>query len=202
MWPFLVEQAKRRAAAALAQRGRRGPEQHGWRVTGNVDDALARGDIYAHCGDRGENLWPVPLADKHFLQAVENMAGLVTGQHQRSPSHPQAYSECRLVMATFQPLLSPPITLNSGARTPSMKSSQNSAAPDICLIGRYCTPGSLNGRSTYDSPACLGASGSLRQSANIMVARAAPDVQTLVPVMTTSSSLTSARVCTPARSEP
>ena len=41
-----------------------------------------------------------------------------------------------VVIATRQPLLSPPMTLNSGARTASMKSSQNSAAPDICLIGR------------------------------------------------------------------
>ena len=51
-------------------------------------------------------------------------------------------------MATRQPLFSPPITLNSGARTPSRKSSQNSAAPDICLIGRYWTSGPVNGNST------------------------------------------------------
>src|SRR5258705_9971395 len=113
---------------------------------------------------------------------------------------PRSYPS--VVMATFQPLLSPPMTLNSGTRTPSMKSSQNSAAPDICLIGRYWTPGCLNGNKTYDRPACLGAAGSLRHSANIMVARCAPEVHTLLPVITTSSPCTSALVCTPARSEP
>src|SRR5216683_1972950 len=97
MWPFLVEQAKRRAAAAIAQRGRRRPEQHGRRVTGNMYDAVATGDIYAHCGHGGEDLRPVPLADEHFLEAIENMAGLMTGQNQCSPSHAQAYPECRFV---------------------------------------------------------------------------------------------------------
>ena len=40
------------------------------------------------------------------------------------------------------------MTLNSGARTPSMKSSANSAAPEICLIGRKVTAGSVKSIST------------------------------------------------------
>ena len=40
-------------------------------------------------------------------------------------------SKPSVVMAGAHPLLRPPITLNSGARAPSRKSSQNPAAPDI-----------------------------------------------------------------------
>ena len=101
-----------------------------------------------------------------------------------------------MVIATRQPLFSPPITLNSGARTPSRKSSQNSDAPDICRIGRYSTPGPVNGISTYESPACFSAATSVRHSRNIMVARDAPEVQTFCPVMTISSPSMTPRVST------
>ncbi len=59
---------------------------------------------------------------------------------------PRSYPS--VVIATRQPRPSPPITLKIGARTPSMKSSQNSAAPDICLIGRYVMPAPGKGIST------------------------------------------------------
>ena len=52
-------------------------------------------------------------------------------------------SKPRVVIAGAQPLLSPPMTLNSGARGSSKKSSQKPDAPDICLRGWTRTPFSV-----------------------------------------------------------
>src|SRR4051812_18541044 len=51
-------------------------------------------------------------------------------------------------------------------------------------------------------PLCFGASGSVRQRQNIMLASWAPEVHTFWPVMTTSSPSITPRVFRPARSEP
>ena len=46
----------------------------------------------------------------------------------------------KVVMATRHPLLSPPMTLNNGARAWSMNVSANPLPPVICLIGRNSIP--------------------------------------------------------------
>ena len=50
-----------------------------------------------------------------------------------------------VVMATFQPLFTPPMTLFVGQRTLLKKTSLNSAEPSICSIGRTSTPGCFIG---------------------------------------------------------
>ena len=52
-----------------------------------------------------------------------------------------------VVMATFHPLFTPPITLSFGQRTLVKKTSLNSAEPSICSIGRTSTPGCFIGTS-------------------------------------------------------
>ena len=69
-----------------------------------------------------------------------------------------------VVMATFQPLFTPPMTLSVGQRTSAKKTSLNSAEPSICSMGRTSTPGCFIGTSRYEMPPCLGASGSVRAS--------------------------------------
>ena len=51
-------------------------------------------------------------------------------------------------------------------------------------------------------PWCLGASGSVRQRQNIMLAICAPEVHTFWPVITISSPSTTPRVVSEARSDP
>ena len=71
-------------------------------------------------------------------------------------------SKPSVVMATFHPLLTPPMTLSLGQRTLVKKTSLNSAEPSICSMGRTSTPGCFIGTSRYEMPACFGASGSVR----------------------------------------
>ena len=54
-------------------------------------------------------------------------------------STPLSYSFCRHVIATGQPLPSPPTMLSFGIRASSMNSSLNSASPVIWRSGRTCT---------------------------------------------------------------
>ena len=56
--------------------------------------------------------------------------------------------------------------------------------------------------STKLMPSCLGASGSVRTSANIQSATCAPDVQIFWPLMTKWSPLSTARVRKLAKSDP
>ena len=107
-----------------------------------------------------------------------------------------------VVIATRHPLLRPPMTLNSGARQPSMYSWLKPEPPVAWRSGRMVMPLSFIGASTNDSPRCLGASGSVRHRMKIQLARWAPEVQTFWPVMTISSPSTVPRVSTPARSDP
>ena len=50
-------------------------------------------------------------------------------------------SKPRVVIATFQPLLTPPTTLAAGQRASVKKTSLNSADPSTWVIGRTSTPG-------------------------------------------------------------
>ena len=73
-------------------------------------------------------------------------------------------SKPSVVMATFQPLFTPPTTFSLGQRASVKNTSANSAAPSIWLIGRTSMPGWSIGHSRYEMPLCLDASGSVRQS--------------------------------------
>ena len=53
-------------------------------------------------------------------------------------------SKPSVVIATFQPLLTPPTTFSAGQRTSVKKTSLNSAEPSGCTIGRTSTPGLLH----------------------------------------------------------
>jgi hypothetical protein len=66
-------------------------------------------------------------------------------------------------MATFHPLLTPPTTLSLGHLASVKNTSQNSAEPSTCSMGRTSTPGCFMGHSRYEMPLCLDASGSVRQ---------------------------------------
>lgn len=73
--------------------------------------------------------------------------------------HSFSYSRCwtaataprslpSVVIADRQPLFSPPMTLNSGARAPSMYSWQKASSPDIVSSGLMVMPLSRMGTST------------------------------------------------------
>ncbi len=57
------------------------------------------------------------------------------------------------------------------------KTSLNSESPDIILIGRTSTPGWSIGQSRNVMPLCFGASGSVRVSTKIQLARWPAEVQ-------------------------
>src|SRR5215469_13398369 len=59
----------------------------------DLQNPVAGGDLDGQRCDGGEYLGLEAFADEHVLQAVENLAWLVAGQHKRSPGHPQAYAE-------------------------------------------------------------------------------------------------------------
>ena len=58
-----------------------------------------------------------------------------------APKARPARSFISVVIATVQPLPTPPTTLASGIRASSMKISLNSPSPVIWTSGRTCTPG-------------------------------------------------------------
>ena len=58
-----------------------------------------------------------------------------------------------VVIATVQPLPTPPTTFSSGIRASSMKISLNSASPVIWRSGRTSTPGACMSTMRYVSPA-------------------------------------------------
>src|SRR5437899_6804053 len=105
-------------------------------------------------------------------------------------------------MATFHPLFTPPTTRSAVVRASSKKTSLNSAEPVSCFSGLTSMPGWCIGTNRNERPLCLGASGSVRQTAKIQWAWWASVVQTFCPVTTHSSPSRTARVFTLARSEP
>src|SRR5215467_3437131 len=62
-------------------------------MPGDLQKPVARSDLDAQGRDSGEYLGLEAFADEDLLQAVQEPARLVTGQHKRAPRHPQAYSE-------------------------------------------------------------------------------------------------------------
>ena len=68
-----------------------------------------------------------------------------------------ARSAASVVLATAQPLLSPPIMFASGTRAPSRKTSLNIARPVISRSGRISTPGWSISNAKYEMPVCFGA---------------------------------------------
>jgi hypothetical protein len=78
----------------------------------------------------------------------------------------------------------------------------NEACPFICRSGRTSMPGCRIGSTKQVMPRCLGTLASVRASSSPKSALAAPVDQTFCPVTSHPSATGSARVVSPARSEP
>ena len=104
--------------------------------------------------------------------------------------------------ATFQPSPTAPSRSVSGIRTSVKKTSLNEAPPLICRIGRTSTPGASIGTRKAVSPACLATDESVRQISSPHAENRAPELHTFCPLTTHSSPSRTARVPSPARSEP
>jgi hypothetical protein len=111
-------------------------------------------------------------------------------------------SNMRVVLATAQPLFSPPIRSASATTASSKNTSLKSAWPVISTSGRMVTPGWSSRNANHEIPACLGTSTSVRASNIPRSASMAPELQTFWPVITQWSPSRVARVDRPARSEP
>ena len=92
--------------------------------------------------------------------------------------------------------------LATGIRTPVRNTSLKCADPLACTSGRTSTPGLDMSRSRKLMPRCLGTLGSMRTSRNPQLQNCADEFQTFCPSTTNSSPSTTARVASPARSEP
>ena len=106
------------------------------------------------------------------------------------------------VMATAQPLFTPPTTFSFGQTASVKNTSLNSESPEIILIGRTSTPGWRMSTSRNVMPLCLGASGSVRTSRKMWSARCPADVQIFWPLITHWSPSSTARQPRLPRSEP
>ena len=100
------------------------------------------------------------------------------------------------------PLLSLPTRFALRHSTSSKKVWQNGDAPEISVIGLVETPALSMSNRTKLMPSCLGALGSVRTRQKIQSALSAYEVQIFEPLTTKWSPLSSARVCSEARSEP
>ena len=87
-------------------------------------------------------------------------------------------------------------------RTSSRKTSLKWLSPVICLSGRTSTPGWRIGHQKNEMPRCFGTSQFVRATSIPNSASLPLDVHTFCPLTTHSSPSRSARVCSPARSEP
>ena len=105
-------------------------------------------------------------------------------------------------MAIFQPSPRLPSRFSLGTITSSRKSSQNSAWPVICVIGRMSTPADCMSTISIEMPLCLGPSVSVRASTPHQRAYWPQETQVLEPLSTKWSSSSVARVRSDARSEP
>ena len=108
----------------------------------------------------------------------------------------------RVAVATFQPSPTGPTRKESGVRASVNQTSLKLAPPDICRRGRTSTPGPCMSTTKAVRPLCLGASGLVRASSRPHLEMCADDVQTFWPLTTHSSPSRSARVDSPATSEP
>ena len=105
-------------------------------------------------------------------------------------------------IATAQPPCTGPTTLPAGMRAPVKNTSLNSLPPVSIRMGRTSTPGVSIGHNRNVMPRCLATVGSVRASTKIQLALVANDVQIFCPSITHSSPSSTARVVSPARSEP
>src|ERR1700691_580450 len=104
--------------------------------------------------------------------------------------------------AISHPLLSLPTRFAFGTSTSSKKVWQNGDAPEINVIGLVETPALSMSNRMKLMPSCLGAFGSVRTRQKIQSALSAYEVQIFEPLTRNWSPLSSARVCSEARSEP
>ena len=107
-----------------------------------------------------------------------------------------------VVTATRQPSPSAPRRAESGIRTSVKKTSLNSASPVIWNSGRTSTPGAFMSTRNAVMPLCLGTSGFVRATRRPNDEMCARVVQTFCPLRSHSSPSRSARVESPATSEP
>jgi len=106
--------------------------------------------------------------------------------------------------ATRHPPFSSPTRFSRGTRTSVKNTSlkSRSSGPQIDANGRRTTPADSVGISSTLIPLCLGASGSVRTNVSSTSASCAPDVHTFCPLTTKLSPSSTARVRSPARSDP
>src|SRR5260370_8043473 len=100
------------------------------------------------------------------------------------------------------PLFSLPTRFALGTSTSSKNVWQNGDAPEMRVIGLVVTPGLSMSNRIKLMPSCFGAFGSVRTRQKIQSALSAYDVQIFEPLTMNWSPLSSARVCSDARSEP
>ena len=87
-------------------------------------------------------------------------------------------------------------------RTSSKNTSLNEAPPLIWRIGTIVMPGVSIGSMNAVCPACLGTLGSVRAISSPQAEKRAPELHVFCPLTTHSSPSRTARVDSPARSEP
>ena len=80
-------------------------------------------------------------------------------------------SKLRVVMATYQPRFTSPMTFSLGTRTLSKYSSLKWWSPTMLMMGRMVMPGVLRSTRKKVMPRCFGASGSVRARRNIQSER-------------------------------
>ena len=106
------------------------------------------------------------------------------------------------MLATVQPLLTSPMRARSCTTASVKNTSLNAVWPVISLSGRTSTPGWCMSSANQVMPWCLGASGLVRASSIPRSARWPPEVHTFWPLTIQTSPSFTARVVSPARSEP
>ena len=111
-------------------------------------------------------------------------------------------SKNSVVLATAQPLLSPPIRSASSTTASSKNTSLNSARPVISRSGRMVTPGWSSLNANHEMPACLGTSKSVRARSMPQSDSIAWELHTFWPEMIQRSPSRVGLVVRPARSEP
>ena len=106
-------------------------------------------------------------------------------------------------MAIFQPSPRSASRFSRGTTTSSRNSSENSAWPVICVIGRTSTPGERMSTISIEMPRWRGPSSSVRASTPHQRAYCPHDTHVFWPLSTKSpSSSTTACVRSDARSDP
>ena len=107
-----------------------------------------------------------------------------------------------VTLASAQPPFTSPTRFFAGRRTSSRNTSLKAWSPVMSTMGRIVTPGASIGHTKYEMPRCFSTSGSVRASRIPNAATWAKLVHTFWPVTTHSSPSRTARVDSPARSEP